>query len=214
MTWKVKDLTSQRFGRLTVIKEAGRNARGKALWLCRCDCGNETIVEGCSLTSGNTRSCGCFGRERSSEANKTHGMKHTRIYRVWSSMKTRCANPNHCHYQDYGGRGITVCDEWIHSFEAFRDWAILHGYTDDLQIDRIDNDGGYSPENCRFVTPAKNDRNRRNNHLMTANGRTLIAADWAKRLGVTESTVCKHARNDSDGGVSWLSKKIREETNA
>ena len=161
---KKLDLRGQPFGKLTVLRENGRDKHNKVLWLCRCECGNEVTVLGSSLRNEHTTSCGCYRRERVAEASTTHGMCKTRIYSVWKSMLKRAGATKGASeevkrlYQD---RGITVCDEWL-VFENFRDWALSHGYSDDLEIDRIDNDKGYCPENCRWVTPKENVNNRRN----------------------------------------------------
>ena len=158
------DMTGRTIGRLLVIEECGRNAHGKVLWRCRCECGNEVIVRGDDLRSEHTTSCGCYHRERLAEANTTHGMRKTRLYKTWSDMLKRvgaikgASEENKHYYQD---RGITVCNEWL-VFENFRDWALSHGYKEDLQIDRVNNDAGYCPENCRWVTPKENANNRRN----------------------------------------------------
>ena len=163
MTEKI-DMTGRVIGRLLVIEECGRDARGKALWRCRCECGNEVIVLGDNLRRERTTNCGCYQRECAVESHTTHGMSKTRIYSVWSDMLKRAgvikgASEEVKHnYQD---RGITVCDEWL-VFEKFRDWAIPHGYKEGLQIDRVNNDAGYCPENCRWVTPKENTNNRRN----------------------------------------------------
>lgn len=163
------DMTGRVIGRLLVIEECGRDAHGNVLWRCRClgktgdDCGNEVIVRGGDLRSEHTTSCGCHKRERVSEARMTHGMSKTRLYTIWSDMLTRAGvhkgAPEEVKraYQD---RGITICDEWL-VFENFRDWALSHGYKEGLQIDRRDNDKGYCPENCQWVTPKENANNRR-----------------------------------------------------
>ena len=158
------DMTGRVIGRLLVIEECGRDSRGEALWRCRCECGNEVIVLGSNLRNEHTTSCGCFRRERAAETFTTHGMHKTRLYYVWADMLTRAGfykgAPEKAK-RTYQDRGITVCDEWL-VFENFRDWAFSHGYKEGLQIDRRDNDKGYFPENCRWVTPKENMNNRRN----------------------------------------------------
>ena len=155
------DLTGQRFGRLTVEKRAGTSQNGNVLWACKCDCGNITVVKGYSLKNSITRSCGCLIAESTKDRNTTHGLRKTRLYRIWANMKDRCLNSNAPGYLYYGGRGITICDEWKNDFLQFYDWAMANGYADDLSIDRIDNDKGYNPDNCRWATHSEQMRNRR-----------------------------------------------------
>ena len=180
---KKLDLRGQPFGKLTVLRENGRDKHNKVLWLCRCECGNVVTVLGSNLRNENTTSCGCYQRERSAESHTKHGASRTRLYFVWSSMLQRvgvykCADEETKRlYQD---RGITVCDEWL-VFENFRDWALSHGYKEGLQIDRINNDAGYCPENCRWVTPKENTNNRRNT-LRLSDGTPL--AVFCSKVGI------------------------------
>lgn len=153
------DMTGQRFGRLIVMAAAGVSHDGRTLWRCKCDCGNEIVTRGKDLRQGKVNSCGCARREHCSERmkkiNTKHGLRKSRLYCVWRDMKVRVMNPNHKSYGRYGGRGITICEEWL-DYKRFYDWAMSSGYNPDAAfgectLDRINNDGNYEPGNCRWV---------------------------------------------------------------
>lgn len=162
---KFNDLTGRRFGMLEVIGRCENGKDGATRYLCRCDCQQLKKVMAKHLLGGTIDNCGCqrVGRMRETKLRNgtMHGGRRTRLYRIWSSMKTRCNNPNTKRYRDYGGRGIKICEEWEESFAAFRKWALENGYEDDLTIDRRDNDRGYYPENCRWITIKEQQSNRR-----------------------------------------------------
>lgn len=190
------ELVGQRFGRLTVIEEAEKKGT-LSRWKCRCDCGTELIVIGTCLTSGHSQSCGCYKRDKSSEIHKTHGETKSRLYQIWAGIAARCNNPHKRCFHQYGGRGIKRCSEWD-DYETFKKWAIEAGYNDELTIDRMDNNKGYSPENCRWVDRKTQSRNRRTAHLITYKGETKSLIEWSEKLGISRCTL-----KDRIGKLGW-----------
>lgn len=176
------DFTGKRFGRLTVVRFAGRGKRKLLIWECLCDCGKTCLCYGNGLTSGAKRSCGCLGSEATSRRSKTHGMTGSITWTSWHSMRDRCERPGHIGYHLYGGRGITVCERWK-SFENFLA-DMGERPSKDHQIERKDNNGNYEPSNCRWATRKEQARNRRTQTMLTYNGETLCVSEWAERLGV------------------------------
>lgn len=168
---KGSDIEGKMYGSLLVVEEVApipRNDKpgwNRRAYLCRCCCGKELVVTRDSLVSGNTKSCGCLKLQKGRPArHKTHGKTDTRLYRIWSHMKARCDQPSNNRYHRYGARGIKVCAEWHDSFETFEKWALSHGYSDDLTIERDDNDKGYCPENCKWIPLAEQAKNKGGQH--------------------------------------------------
>lgn len=185
-----KDETiGKKFNRLTVLSVFYKNngTRERPYCKCLCDCGNERVIEYYSVISGHTKSCGCA----SHEIHYKHGGFGTRLYHTWANMIYRCRAFNSKIGKDYACRGIRVCDEWL-AFEPFRDWAIQNGYADDLSIDRIDNNGNYEPNNCRWVPIEEQQSNRRSVKMLTYNGKTQCVSAWANEYGISPSAL--HAR--------------------
>lgn len=193
---KFIDLQGERFGRLTVLyRDVSRNGNsGHTYWMCRCDCGKLKTVRSDELRNELIVSCGCYHAEISSKIGKhinlKHGMSNSRLFKIWSGIKSRCYNKNLPAYKNYGGRGIFVCTSWIESFEEFEEWSLKHGYLDGLEIDRIDNNGPYSPQNCRWVSRKENCRNRRNNYPVEVNGIIYqSAAEAAEKLKILPTSL-------------------------
>lgn len=177
------DLTGQRFAYLLVQEFAGSNKRNESLWLCKCDCGNTKIVRGAKLKEGEVKSCGCMHYPIK------HGMTDTRLYHIWRTMKARCTDPNSVKFPYYGARGIKVCDDWLDSFESFCSWSMANGYADKLSIDRIDNDGNYCPENCRWATREEQANNTRTNRFIDFNGEKHTIAEWSRINGISKAAL-------------------------
>lgn len=184
-----EDLTGRKFGRLTVLNRTKNDKHDKAQWICQCDCGNKVVVSTGHLKSGHTKSCGCYHKYRASEANKTHGVSHNRICRILYTMIERCQNEKFKYYKNYGGRGIKVCDEWRNNPQSFVDWSMSHGYEDGLTIDRIDNDGNYEPNNCRWITQKEQLNNTRRNININYNGETHTLKEWSEIIDIGYDTL-------------------------
>lgn len=193
---KFIDLTGREFWDWTVIERAGARKyknTSVVLWKCQCKCGNIAIVAGKDLRQGKSKRClKCAEKlhtEFLEQIRTKHGGKGTRLYTIWGGMKQRCYNPNNKHYKDYGGRGITICDEWKDNFVAFEKWALNNGYRDDLSIDRKDGTKGYSPGNCRWATNKEQCNNLKSNILITYNGETKTAKQWSEDTGILYETI-------------------------
>lgn len=179
------DISGNRYGMLTAIKHVG-----KGKWLCRCDCGRESIHYGHHLRRGAIKSCGCVhyvnrGIKQSCDLPRE---SRDRLYHIWRGMKDRCFNPSSKNYELYGGKGIKVCNEWL-EFPAFMEWSISHGYTDELSIDRINGNGDYCPENCRWATAIEQSNNRYTNKYIEFNGKRLSYSQWARETGLHKNTI-------------------------
>lgn len=188
-------------GKLTVIARAS-SKYGQAMWLCQCECGNKHEYTGGSLRRGKVKSCGCVRdnkRLRQEIAYRTiaktkHGDCFSRLYFVWLCIRRRCDSPYDTSYKHYGGRGIKVCDEWNHDYLAFKKWALENGYDENAPrgqctIDRIDVNGDYSPQNCRWINMKEQCKNKRNSVLITFKGETLSTSEWAERTGLKQGTI-------------------------
>lgn len=206
---KFIDLTGQRIGRLTVLQQAGKDKNGLLLWKCQCDCGNIFVTRGQDIRRGKSTNCGCRHKEVLQKRNYRHGMAGTRPYRIWKAMHSRCYNPKVPSYADYGGRGIKICDRWKNSFENF--WADMHdGYADDLEIDRIDHDADYCPENCRWASDKQQNRNKRNNHFCDTVFGRLTMADLSDISGLSYSAVKSRVKNGWSGNDILAGRRLSD----
>lgn len=197
MVGKIKDISGQKFGRLTVVALADRTlwrGEGKTAWVCRCDCGQEKILTGYSFTGGGVKSCGCLQRESATVRATKHGHrlkgKSSAAYSSWRSMMTRCENKNHHNYKNYGGRGITVCDRWkgVNGFRNFLE-DMGNPPSERHTIDRIDSNGDYTPQNCRWATPKQQQRNKRSNRFLEFNGQRKTLIEWAEITRIHAGTI-------------------------
>lgn len=185
-----RNITGMRFGRLIAIKWVGKNKHNQSIWECKCDCGNIIDINSNSLISGNTKSCGCLKKEVARklliDQTVTHGKSSHPLYERWCAMKRRCNNKNDL---SHGGRGIKVCNEWVNDFEEFYNWAINNGFDENLTLDRIDNDGNYEPNNCRWTTYETQANNCRSNKRIEYLGETHTLAEWSKLYNIDQNKV-------------------------
>lgn len=204
MPRKANDYTGRKIEKLTFIKRLENSPKNHVQWLCKCDCGNERIVNTAEMSYKSMQFC-CneckVQRKKSIHVNgkpyNLHGMKNTPLYKIWASMKIRCQNEGASRYERYGGRGITICNEWINEngFMNFYNWAMASGYEEGLTLDRINVDGNYEPSNCRWVTMREQQNNRSNNLLLTYNGKTKTASQWEDETGIKQGTISARIRN-------------------
>lgn len=197
---KFNDLSGKKFGRLTALYRINNYHKKRVYWLCVCDCGNLKEVSSSDLTCNNTKSCGCLPK-----GIIKHGLRYTRLYTIWCKIKNRCYDSSASNYPRYGGRGITICDEWLNDPTAFYTWSIDNGYQDTLSIDRIDNNKGYSPNNCRWTNATQQGRNKRNNKSFTINGETRCLSEWCEIYNLKYATVWNRVYN-----LHWSIEKSLE----
>ena len=189
------DMIGKRFGLLTILKKVVNSSNGKSQWLTQCDCGKTKIVSNDYLHGSPLPSCGC-----------AHSLTKHPLYDIWKAMKDRCYNPDSLSYKNYGARGIKVCDRWLESFQNFCE-DMYEGYKKGLQIDRKDNNGSYTPENCRWATPKENGRNKRNNHLITTALGTKTLAEQAELAGIPRMQIYLRLKAGMPEELSIVPKK-------
>ena len=199
-----QDLTGKTYGDLTVIKRIENPTGDAPRWQCICSCGNITYRNTSAILKGS--SCGC---KRIYHKTITHGLSKMRLYHTYSHMIDRCHNPKAKSYKNYGGRGIVVCDEWKKDFTKFYEWSMANGYSETLTIDRIDNEKGYSPENCRWVNSVIQSNNRRNNRYVTYNGITKTVSDWSRESGIKAGTIISRLNKGWSIEDALFKEKIR-----
>jgi hypothetical protein len=205
---QTKDITGLKFSMLTVVGPIGRTNDKKISWLCLCECRNHTKTTNYKLTSGHTKSCGCYKAIATKKSKTTHGKRSTEEYSIWAGIKNRCLNNNEAAYKRYGARGITICDEWKNDFMAFYD-DMGKRPSKEHSIDRINNNEGYYKENCRWATPLQQGANTRQNKYITFNGETKILSQWARDLGIAQSTLSKRLNQ-----LNWpLERALTEAVN-
>ena len=190
------DLTSKQFGRLTVLSFQGRNKQYDSLWSCSCECGNSKVIRGGVLKNGHTRSCGCLQKESTSMSRTTHGLikENFKLYKVWIGIKQRCNNPKSSSFNDYGGRGISICEKWESKFEDFHYWAISKGYKEGLTIERVNPNGNYEPTNCIWIPKKEQSNNRTSSVVISYQGITENASYWSEKTKIPSNVITQRIR--------------------
>lgn len=215
------NISGKRFGRLVAIEYAGKLGKDSShFWRCICDCGKEVVVKKASLMKGFTRSCGCLrsdvAREKAiARAGKGAKKENKRLYTIWNSMKARCLNPNRKESKYYLLKGIRICEEWANDFLAFRDWALKNGYDETLTLDRIDNDGDYKPENCRWTTWTSQNNNTSKNKFISIDGETLTVAEWTRKMNFSRGLISSRLKRGwtEERAVKTLPRKTAMKNN-
>lgn len=207
-----ENLVGKKFGRIAVVEKVGKR-KNKIIWMCKCDCGGIIPVSGDSLKSGNTKSCGCYKSYATANRNRTHNKSATRIYGIWHAMKQRCYYEKNVCYKDYGGRGISVCKEWLNDFQAFYDWAMTNGYADDLTLDRIDVNGNYEPNNCKWSTQEEQATNKRNSRYIEYHGELKTLSEWSKITKIDHKTISYRIEKGYPMDKVFARKDLRNENN-
>ena len=201
------DISGQRFGKLLVvdldrrrIEERKKSGKKQILyWNCICDCGNKKSIDSYTIRTGQSQSCGCYGIEQRRKSTTIHGLSKGRLKRIYYNMRSRCLNPNTPKFHNYGGRGITICDEWMSGLQVFVEWALNNGYDEKLTLDRIDPDGNYEPSNCRWVDIKTQNYNKRDNRLFEINGDAKTAEEWCNDYGINRNTFWERDFNGFSG---------------
>lgn len=187
-------MIGKRFGRLIVLEKAEKAENGKTQYKCKCDCGNIAIVKRNSLVSNHTKSCGCLAKECKKTIALKHGKRNTRLYGIWLGMKDRCNNKKNKRFDNYGEKGIKVCEEWSSNFEKFYNWSCENGYSEELSIERIDIKKDYCPENCKWITMKEQARNKSTTKFQIINGKEYSLAEISREFGIKQSTVYSRYR--------------------
>lgn len=192
--WRAEIQPGDIYGKLKVLEEVEKGKSGRR-FTCECECGNKVTLYSSAFLNGNTKSCGCLRRKLTIEKSTSHGLSKTPLHRVWNSMKQRCNNPNDKAYKNYGARGIKVCEEWKKDFLTFHKWAIESGYQQGLTLERIEVNGNYCPENCKWIPQSEQSPNRRSNNYLTFNGETKTLSQWSRDLSINRGTLRDRLKN-------------------